>query len=388
MKFVFKGVVCVKWLAVLTAAVMTAVTGVVRVKAADISEISAKSAIVYNGETGDILFEKNAYEQLPMASTTKIMSVLLVLESGGLDERFVVDSEAIKVEGSSMGLQEGDKVTLRDLCYGMLLPSGNDAANAAAVKVAGSTQKFVELMNDKAQVLGLVDTHFVTPSGLDDDTDEHYSTAYDMARLTAEAMKNADFRAICSQKSAKVCFGDPPYERWLMNSNKLLKSCEGIVGVKTGFTDKARRCLVSACDRNGAELICVTLNAPDDWNDHSKLYDYCFEFISMQALPLDKKKYYLNIVGGDSDKVLCETETAEAVLLNGYAQKVETMVYLPAFAYAPVKNGEQVGKVVYSYNGRVIAEKPIIVKENYSRAEVDKPSIIEYYIDRIKSIFS
>ncbi|WP_295208363.1 D-alanyl-D-alanine carboxypeptidase family protein [Ruminococcus sp.] len=377
-----------KWLAVLTAAVMTAVTGVVRVKAADISEISAKSAIVYNGETGDILFEKNAYEQLPMASTTKIMSVLLVLESGGLDERFVVDSEAIKVEGSSMGLQEGDKVTLRDLCYGMLLPSGNDAANAAAVKVAGSTQKFVELMNDKAQVLGLVDTHFVTPSGLDDDTDEHYSTAYDMARLTAEAMKNADFRAICSQKSAKVCFGDPPYERWLMNSNKLLKSCEGIVGVKTGFTDKARRCLVSACDRNGAELICVTLNAPDDWNDHSKLYDYCFEFISMQALPLDKKKYYLNIVGGDSDKVLCETETAEAVLLNGYAQKVETMVYLPAFAYAPVKNGEQVGKVVYSYNGRVIAEKPIIVKENYSRAEVDKPSIIEYYIDRIKSIFS
>lgn len=287
-----------------------------------------------------------------------------------------------------MGLQEGDKVTLRDLCYGMLLPSGNDAANAAAVKVAGSTQKFVELMNDKAQVLGLVDTHFVTPSGLDDDTDEHYSTAYDMARLTAEAMKNADFRAICSQKSAKVCFGDPPYERWLMNSNKLLKSCEGIVGVKTGFTDKARRCLVSACDRNGAELICVTLNAPDDWNDHSKLYDYCFEFISMQALPLDKKKYYLNIVGGDSDKVLCETETAEAVLLNGYAQKVETMVYLPAFAYAPVKNGEQVGKVVYSYNGRVIAEKPIIVKENYSRAEVDKPSIIEYYIDRIKSIFS
>lgn len=388
MKFVFKGVVCVKWLAVLTAAVMTAVTGVVRVKAADISEISAKSAIVYNGETGDILFEKNAYEQLPMASTTKIMSVLLVLESGGLDERFVVDSEAIKVEGSSMGLQEGDKVTLRDLCYGMLLPSGNDAANAAAVKVAGSTQKFVELMNDKAQVLGLVDTHFVTPSGLDDDTDEHYSTAYDMARLTAEAMKNADFRAICSQKSAKVCFGDPPYERWLMNSNKLLKSCEGIVGVKTGFTDKARRCLVSACDRNGAELICVTLNAPDDWNDHSKLYDYCFEFISMQALPLDKKKYYLNIVGGDSDKVLCETETAEAVLLNGYAQKVETMVYLPAFAYAPVKSGEQVGKVVYSYNGRVIAEKPIIVKENYSRAEVDKPSIIEYYIDRIKSIFS
>lgn len=388
MKFVFKGVVCVKWLAVLTAAVMTAVTGVVRVKAADISEISAKSAIVYNGETGDILFEKNAYEQLPMASTTKIMSVLLVLESGGLDERFVVDSEAIKVEGSSMGLQEGDKVTLRDLCYGMLLPSGNDAANAAAVKVAGSTQKFVELMNDKAQVLGLVDTHFVTPSGLDDDTDEHYSTAYDMARLTAEAMKNADFRAICSQKSAKVCFGDPPYERWLMNSNKLLKSCEGIVGVKTGFTDKARRCLVSVCDRNGAELICVTLNAPDDWNDHSKLYDYCFEFISMQALPLDKKKYYLNIVGGDSDKVLCETETAEAVLLNGYAQKVETMVYLPAFAYAPVKNGEQVGKVVYSYNGRVIAEKPIIVKENYSRAEVDKPSIIEYYIDRIKSIFS
>ena len=154
------------------------------VSADDLSEISAKSAIVIDGETGDVLFEKNAYERRPMASTTKIMSVLLVLESGeDLDKQFVVDSEAIKVEGSSMGLQDGDKVTLRDLCCGMLLPSGNDAANAAAVRVAGSIGKFVQLMNKKAEQLELNDTHFVTPSGLDDDTDEHYSTAADMAKL-------------------------------------------------------------------------------------------------------------------------------------------------------------------------------------------------------------
>ena len=174
----FKGVVCLKCVTVFICTVMMMCFCCMNVSADDLSEISAKSAIVIDGETGDVLFEKNAYERRQMASTTKIMSVLLVLESGeDLDKQFVVDSEAIKVEGSSMGLQDGDKVTLRDLCCGMLLPSGNDAANAAAVRVAGSIGKFVQLMNKKAEQLELNDTHFVTPSGLDDDTDEHYSTA-------------------------------------------------------------------------------------------------------------------------------------------------------------------------------------------------------------------
>ena len=358
------------------------------VSADDLSEISAKSAIVIDGETGDVLFEKNAYERLPMASTTKIMSVLLALESGDLDEQFVVDSEAIKVEGSSMGLQEGDKVTLRDLCCGMLLPSGNDAANAAAVRVAGSIGKFVQLMNKKAGELGLKDTHFVTPSGLDDDTDEHYSTAADMAKLAAEAMKNEDFRAICCLEKVKLCYGDPPYDRWLMNTNKLLKSCEGVVGVKTGFTDKARRCLVSACDRKGKELICVTLNAPDDWNDHSKLYDYCFDFVSEQRLPLDKDSFDVAAVGGVCDSVKCKAGQASAVLLNGRAAQVKSKVYLPRFAYAPVKSGDKIGQVVFYYKEVEIARTDITATEDVELCEPEKPDIFHYYFNKLKKLFA
>lgn len=359
------------------------------VSADDLSEISAKSAIVIDGETGDVLFEKNAYERRPMASTTKIMSVLLVLESGeDLDKQFVVDSEAIKVEGSSMGLQDGDKVTLRDLCCGMLLPSGNDAANAAAVRVAGSVGKFVQLMNKKAEQLGLNDTHFVTPSGLDDDTDEHYSTAADMAKLAAETMKNEDFRAICCLEKVKLCYGDPPYDRWLMNTNKLLKSCEGVVGVKTGFTDKARRCLVSACNRKGKELICVTLNAPDDWNDHSKLYDYCFGFVSEQRLPLDKDSFDVAAVGGVSDSVKCKAGQASAVLLNGRAAQVKSKVYLPRFVYAPVKSGDKIGQVVFYYKDVEIARTDITAVEDAMLAEPEKPDIFHYYLDKLKKLFA
>lgn len=287
-----------------------------------------------------------------------------------------------------MGLQDGDKVTLRDLCCGMLLPSGNDAANAAAVRVAGSIGKFVQLMNKKAEQLELNDTHFVTPSGLDDDTDEHYSTAADMAKLAAEAMKNEDFRAICHLEKVELCYGNPPYDRWLINSNKLLKSCEGIVGVKTGFTDKARRCLVSACDRKNKELICVTLNAPDDWNDHSKLYDYCFDFVSKQKLPLDKSGFDVAVVGGVSDSVKCKVGHASAVLLNGRAYKVKTKIYLPRFVYAPVKSGDKIGLALFYYNDVEIARTDITSVEDAMLAEPEKPDIFHYYLDKLKKLFA
>lgn len=239
-------------------------------------QIAARAAVVVEYETGKVLYEKNADLELPMASTTKIMTTLLTLESGDIDEWFTVDSEAIKVEGSSMGLSEGKIVTRRILAYGMMLPSGNDAANAAAVAVAGSIEDFVELMNEKAENFGLTNTHFATPSGLDDYTDEHYSTALDMANLTRLALSNEIFREICGTKSICLQFGDGE-SFWLSNSNKLLSSCDGVIGVKTGFTDKAGRCLVSACERDGVTLICVTLSDPNDWYDHTNLYDYCFQ---------------------------------------------------------------------------------------------------------------
>ncbi|NLT10061.1 MAG: D-alanyl-D-alanine carboxypeptidase, partial [Ruminococcus sp.] len=200
-------------------------------------QVSARAAVLISADTGEIVWEHNSGQKLPMASTTKIMTTLLCIESGGMDEQFVVDSDAIKVEGSSMGLQEGDIVTKYALCCGMLLPSGNDAANAAAVRIAGSIEDFSELMNERARKLGLSKTFFVTPSGLEGEG--HGSSAYDMAILAREALRNDIFRSICSKSRIQLEYGAPPYKRWLKNTNKLLEMYDGTYGVKTGFTDEA-----------------------------------------------------------------------------------------------------------------------------------------------------
>lgn len=288
------------FIVMISAFVICGSSGALTAKAVNPPEISAKGAVLISADTGEIVFEKNCREKLPMASTTKIMTTLLCLESGNLDEEFVVDSEAIKVEGSSMGLQEGDIVTKYALCCGMLLPSGNDAANAAAVKLAGSISAFAELMNERAQQLGLSHTYFVTPSGLEGEG--HGSSAYDMAILAREALKNETFREICSSETKKLEFGNPPYERWLKNTNKLLTMCDGVYGVKTGFTDEAGRCLVSACERGGDDLICVTLNDRNDWDDHIAMYDYGFETVSAVEAELPEN-LSLDVVGGVSGKV-------------------------------------------------------------------------------------
>ena len=312
----------------------------------DIS-VSAGCAILIEPNSGKILFSKNADKCVQMASTTKIMSTILTLESGGLDEEFTVDTNAIMIEGSSMGLRPGDTVTKRMLCYGMMLPSGNDAANASAVAVAGKIDEFVQLMNDKANELGLENTHFVTPSGLDDYTDEHYSTAYDMARLTAYAMQNDDFKEICATKEISFEVGE---ERtvWLSNSNKLLRNYNGCIGVKTGFTDKAGRCLISAVERWGVTLICVTLNAPNDWQDHTKLYDYGFDEISVVKVG----GVYVNIpgVGGQDDIVTLHADEEYLVFPKNENIIIEKQIIVPRFVYAPLETGTIVGRIDY-YNG-------------------------------------
>ncbi len=324
-------------------------------------DVSAKACIMIEATTGNIIFEKNAYEQLPMASTTKIMTTILSLESGDLDTEFTVDSDAIKVEGSSMGLVEGDIVTKRALCYGMLLPSGNDSANATAVRVGGSIESFVSMMNAKAKELGMNSTLFVTPSGLDEGG--HCSTAYDMALLTRYALKNPDFREICGSATAQVTFGNPPYDRWLKNTNKLLGMYEGVIGVKTGFTDDAGRCLVSACERDGITLIVVTLNAPDDWNDHMSLYDYGFSQVSLES-PTDEQ-YTLSMVGGVKDTI--SLECSQEVLLPkvvGTDTEYQSRVYLNAFEYAPIDKGEKLGYIEYSLGGEIVATTDLISSES------------------------
>ena len=198
--------------------------------------VGAKAAVVMEAQTGTLLFAQEAHKKMPMASTTKIMTALLTLEQEGLDETFTVDPVAIQVEGSSMGLQEGDAVTLRALAGGMLTASGNDAAGAAAVRIDGSKEAFVQRMNRRAQELGMLETHFVTPSGLD--AEEHYSTAYDMALLGRAALQNPVFAEMAGQKRLALTYGNPPYRRSLLNHNRLLSLYPDAIGIKTGFTKK------------------------------------------------------------------------------------------------------------------------------------------------------
>lgn len=358
----FRKIICILFVT------LTAFSPLCTVNAA---EVSAQAAVVIDIDNGRVYYEKNADTVLPMASTTKIMTALVVLESGlDLDEYFTVDSNAIMVEGSSMGLQKGDRVTLRTLCYGMLLSSGNDAANAAAVRVGGSIEGFCRLMNERAKEMGLVNTSFQTPSGLDDE--KHHTTAKELATVTWYAMKNDDFKNICNRVTASVEFGNPPYKRTLYNHNRLLRTYEGTIGVKTGFTKNSGRCLVSAAERNGVGLICVTLNAPNDWSDHTKLYNEYFD--TLAKLELDEgTNYVVKVTGGTTSSVnLVPSTTPVATLSAGELSRVEKSVVIAPFAYAPVNCGDVMGEVVYTLDSVELARVDLVAQTDVKRLTPEK----------------
>lgn len=316
------------------------------------AEISAQSAIVMDAYTGIILYEKNAYEERPMASTTKIMTALLAIESGRLDETVSVTNEMLQTEGSSMGLRDGDAMTLKELITGMMLTSGNDSANAVAFFLSGSIEKFSALMNQRAKELGMNNSYFVTPSGLDEG--EHHSTAYDMALLTAQAVKSETFCEIVSLKSAELVIDGKKVT--VYNHNKLLSRDEDFFGVKTGFTEKAGRCLVSAKNYNGNKLICVTLNAPDDWNDHMELLDECESRYNEYEL---SDTLEINVVGSPVDTVSASYKETYYILSD---LKIE--VYHKPFYYAPVRKGDILGYVcVYSHEN-LIERLPVKADED------------------------
>ncbi|WP_295070234.1 D-alanyl-D-alanine carboxypeptidase family protein [Ruminococcus sp.] len=372
-------------IAVFSAFIITAVSVRFGISyAASEPEISAKAAVLISADTGEVVYAKNCTEKLPMASTTKIMTTLLCLESGGLYDEFVVDSDAIKVEGSSMGLQEGDIVTKYALCCGMLLPSGNDAANVAAVRIAGGIERFAEMMNDRARKMGLSKTYFVTPSGLEGEG--HGSSAYDMAILAREALRNDIFRSICSQKSIKLEFGAPPYARWLKNTNKLLGMYEGVYGVKTGFTDEAGRCLVSACERDGKDLICVTLNDRNDWDDHIAMYDYGFDTVREldAVLPVDMS---VDIVGGTSDKLrlVPKDSSLKICTVAGNEDDIQFTLLSAPFGYAPVKYGDEAARLRISFMGREVDTIPLYAAESVS-ADIEKSSEKKGIFTKFKEI--
>ena len=249
--------------------------------------ISAKSHIVIDAKSGRIISQRNADSVLPMASTTKIMTGLLACESNKLTEIVQISSFAAITEGSSLWLKPGEKQTLLDLTYGLMLKSGNDAAVAIAEHLAGNIDAFAVIMNKKARDIGAINTHFVNPHGLD--SEKHYTTARDLALITREALKNRTFSKIVSTKEYIIPFVGEKWNRKITNHNKLLWRLEGCNGVKTGFTKRCGRCLVSSAKRGNEHLICVTLDAPDDWNDHTELLEQGFE--KYESISLAQKNH-------------------------------------------------------------------------------------------------
>lgn len=319
--------------------------------------VSAQSAALLVADTGEFLFEKNAKQQRGMASTTKIMTSLLAVEEGTPNRVITATEAMVRVEGTSIGLQAGDKITLRNLIYGMLLESGNDAANATAIALAGSADQFAQRMNARAQEIGMTNTHFVTPSGLDNQ--EHYSCAHDMALLGAEAIKNPEFAAICATKSIRVAYGNPEYLRTLSNHNRLLSSYEGCIGIKTGFTKKSGRCLVSAARRDGVTLVAVTLNAPNDWDDHKKLFDYGFSIVENIKLDDGFSGIQLKVVGGMSRTVPIECAITPDLAVSSAPVDIRREILLEPFVYAPVERGRIVGEARYYQGDKLVACVPL-----------------------------
>lgn len=328
--------------------------------------VSADSAVLYEPVTGTFLYEKNATTRRGMASTTKIMTALIAIETGNLSRQITVPPEAVGIEGSSVYLKEGETLTLEDLLYALLLQSANDAAVAIACAVGGSTEEFCDLMNRKVTELGLSDTHFDNPHGLD--SPDHYTTAADLARIAAYALEHPVFREIVSTKKRVIYLPMENASRVLVNHNKLLRLYDDSIGVKTGFTRRCGRCLVGAAERDGLSLITVTLDAPNDWNDHISLFDYGFSSMESRVLAEPYSfRYTMPVIGGDKPTVtIANTEQVRAVLPRT-AVSPTPEVYMQHLLTAPLRSGEVVGTVLYWVNGHVVASDSLVVTEPVER---------------------
>lgn len=327
------------------------------VTAESVPSLSSLSAVLYEPTSGRFLYEKDADTRRPMASTTKLMTALVAAERLPFDRVVTIPSQAVAVEGSSMGLRGGDNITVEHLLTGLLLSSGNDAANALALLTSGSLPAFAEQMNRKAATLGMVHTRFVTPSGLDEG--DHGSTARDMALLGAAVLKEERLAAICKQKTAVIKLGDPMREATVSNHNRLLRLYPYTIGLKTGYTVKSGKCLVSAAQKDGVTLIAVTLNGGDYWNDHMALYEYGFSKTAAIPLPTPTLPD-VAVAGGTSQAVTVTVEPpASVVLLKEEQAQVACHLQLPTFVWAPVTVGDPIGRVIYTVGDRVIAETAI-----------------------------
>lgn len=348
----------------------------VAVMAGDL-EVNAEAAVVMDADSGRLLYAQNPDKRLANASTTKIMTALLTLEQPDQDRYFTVDSDAIQVEGTTMGLQPGDSVTLHQLAAGMLLPSGNDAANAAAVEIAGSEEAFVRLMNQRAAELGLENTQYRNPSGLD--AEGHYSSARDLAALAAHALENEDFADIVSKQEIRMAFGNPPYNRSLYTTNKLLERYPYAIGVKTGYTDDAGLCLVTAAEKDGTRLIIVTLNGKDDVNTHMRLYEHFFPLLARVDLSGFTEGLSVPVTGGTRDSVaVVPAAEPEAALLEREYDELTREVELPQFVYAPVQAGQVLGEIRLLSGDKVVWQSALVADSDVPALTRERQGILEF----------
>ncbi len=326
--------------------------------------ISSLSAVVIEPESGLILYEKDARTARPMASTTKLMTALLAAENLDPNATVTVPAAALPVEGSQIGLKAGETVTVRDLLAGLLLASGNDTANALALLMDESLPAFAERMNRRALTLGMTDSLFVTPSGLD--KDGHSASARDMALLGAAVLKQPLLAELCASKSETITVGG--VRMTVSNHNKLLKLYDGTIGLKTGFTKKSGRCLVSAVERGGVTLIVATLNGGDYWNDHIALYNDAFKLVHRETMPRVSPDT-CPVAGGTADAVSIAPESIPSCILRE-GESVTVQVELPDFVWAPIAVGDVLGQVRYTAGERELATVPIRATESVAEREL------------------
>lgn len=351
--------------------------------------LNSRSCIVLDRLSKTILYGKNETNRVKMASTTKIMTAMIVIENGSLDQTVEVSKKAAGTGGSRLGLKTGDKITIRDLMYGLMLCSGNDAAVCLAESIAGSVPDFSNLMNAKAQELGLTNTHFESPHGLD--SDAHYTTAYELALLSDYALKNTTFLNIVGTKNYTVTING--YPKTLSNTNELLGNLDGVYGIKTGFTNGANRCLVTACKRGNMDIICVVLGA-DTKNfrtkDSIKLIEYTFknfEYFNIKDFVThsidDWKKNNSNFFSVEKGtcndlEIKLDTRLEDVPVIpikKDLIANIETKILLPSNWQAPIHQDDSLGKLEVSSQGINIAEFNL-----FSNTTIRKNTMLDYML--------
>ncbi|MDD4783520.1 MAG: D-alanyl-D-alanine carboxypeptidase, partial [Syntrophaceticus sp.] len=353
-----------------------------KAEAASAADISAKAAILIDEDSGRVLLAENAEQRLPEASLTKIMTALLVIENGYLDKDVVISKNAAETGESSIWLEEGEVLSRKELLYALMLPSANDAAVALAESVAGSEELFVSQMNERVRELNLQNTHFANPHGLD--AEGHYTSAFDLATLTREGMKDPLFRDVVTTKEMGIPWSGHDWERSLINRNQLLNRYQGSRGVKTGYTSNAGCCLVGAAQRGDMKLITVVMNSYDMYGDTEKLLNYGFDNYEMEFLEEAEQPCQIKVSRGTSKTISVKPERQLAVaVLPAEKDQLTLKTDLAEQVQAPVKKGSVLGKGTVLLNDKEIGQINYIAQEDVAK----KPPFWVAFIDWFRSLF-